>query len=409
MNNKKYFGLASFIMFAVLAFSFGFNAFAQITTNAANITSTPGLIEEPITNPENITNKNSNTKPVDDLFEAKVIEILEERPVSQPDGSVVVQQKVKMRGLKNIWKDFEFEFNGISEIIAVSGNVYKKGDHVLVNHQIDSDGNDVYYIADYIRRWPLYFLAFLFALTITVVGKARGFRSLIALIISFLIILKGTIPLILAGWNPLAVGILTCILIFIFLIYITDGWNHKSHLAILSLAVAMVIVALLSWIFTYLTRLTGTSSEETLFLIGIGEKAIDFKGLFLAGVLIGALGVLDDIVIGQIEAVEQIKKANPKLPVKQTFKLALDVGNAHIGAMVNTLFLAYAGASLPLLILFSINEPPFLTFGQVINSELIAGEIVRTLVGSLGIALAMPLATYLAASFYKPKNSNSSS
>jgi len=377
---------------------------AQTTTDATEV---PAVMINngagDLTETEGLSVVGENTKPVDDLFEAKVLEITEERQVNSADGTRVTQQNIKMKGVGDKWKNVEFSFIGISEVIAISSNVYKKGDRVLVNHQIDSDGNDVYYIADYVRRWPLYLLAFLFALTITLVGKARGLRSLIALIISFLIILKGTIPLILAGWNPLAVGIATCVLIFIFLIYITDGWSHKSHLAIFSLAISMVVVALLSWIFTYLTRLTGTSSEETLFLIGIGKKAIDFKGLFLSGVLIGALGVLDDIVIGQIEAVDQIKKANPKLPVRQSFKLALNVGNAHIGAMVNTLFLAYAGASLPLLILFSVHEPPFLTFGQVINSELIASEIVRTLVGSLGIALAMPLATYLATKFYRPK------
>lgn len=348
--------------------------------------------------------ENTSRQPVDDLFEAKVIEIIEEKVVRTENGQEVKQQKVKMRGLEGEWEDEEVIFNGISEIIAVKGDVYKKGDRVIVSHQIDSEGEDVFYIADYVRRWPLYLLAFLFALAITLVGKAKGLKSLIALGISFAIILKLTIPLILAGWNPLAVGTGTCILIFLLIIYLTDGWSTKSHLAIISLTISLLIVALLSLLFTWLTRLTGMAGEETLFLLGIGKQALDFRGLFLAGVLIGALGVLDDMVIGQIEAVAQIKEANPKLPEKKIFSMAMEVGNAHIGAMVNTLFLAYAGASLPLLILFSIKEPPFLTFGQVINHELIASEIVRTLVGSIGLALAMPIATYLAAYFYHPKN-----
>ncbi len=337
------------------------------------------------------------------LFEAKVIEVLEEKIVKTADGRDVVQQRLKLKGLEGEWKSKEFEFNGISEIIAIGSNYYQEGDRVLVNYQTGPGGEDVFYIADYIRRWPLYLLAFIFALTIALVAKSKGLRSLLALIISFGIILKATIPLILAGWNPLLVGVATCLVIFLLMIYITDGWNTKSHLAILSLGIALIAVALLSLLFTWLTRITGMAGEETLFLIGIGKQAIDFKGLFLAGVLIGALGVLDDMVIGQIEAVSQIKEANPKLPVNQVYAMAMKVGNAHIGAMVNTLFLAYAGASLPLLILFSINEPPFLTFGQVINNELIASEIVRTLVGSIGLALAMPIATYLASKFYHPK------
>ena len=347
---------------------------------------------------------NSTQESINTLFEAKIVEIVEERTVKTDDGKEVKQQKVKMKGSEGEWKNKEIVFNGISEIIAVTGNVYKKGDRVIVSHQIDSEGDDVFYIADYVRRWPLYLLAFIFALAITLVGKAKGFRSLIALGISFTVILKLSIPLILMGWNPLVVGIGTCILIFLLIIYLTDGWSTKSHLAIISLTISLIIVALLSLLFTWLTRLTGMAGEETLFLLGVGRQALDFKGLFLAGVLIGALGVLDDVVIGQIEAVAQIKEANPKLPEKKIYSMAMEVGNAHIGAMVNTLFLAYAGASLPLLILFSIKEPPFLTFGQVINNELIAGEIVRTLVGSIGLALAMPIATYLAAYFYNPKS-----
>lgn len=363
-------------------------------------------IEEPAN--DNISALNTvdiNQHPQEEvLFEAKVVQILEERTVKTADGREVVQQNLKLLGLEGEWKNKEFEFKGISDIVAIGANHYKVDDKVLVNYQIGPDGEDVFYIADYIRRWPIYILAFLFTLIIAIVAKAKGIRSLISLILSFAIILKATIPLILAGWNPLLVGIATCLVIFLLMIYITDGWNTKSHLAILSLGIALIIVALLSLLFTSLTRITGMAGEETLFLIGIGKQAIDFKGLFLAGVLIGALGVLDDMVIGQIEAVSQIKEANQKLPVKKVFSMAMKVGNAHIGAMVNTLFLAYAGAALPLLILFSINEPPFLTFGQVINNELIASEIVRTLVGSIGLALAMPIATFFASKFYNPKS-----
>jgi uncharacterized membrane protein len=395
MKTKLSFLTLIIVFTAGLFFSSTFKVSAQTSTEMVSASGTAIMVDQ-IPMP---------ARQADELFDARVVEIVEEKEVTTPDGRAVTQQRVKMKGLEGTWKDKEFEFNGISEIIAIGSNHYKQGDKVIVNYQIDGNGEDVFYIADYIRRWPLYLLAFLFALIITIVGKAKGFRSLIALLVSFTIILKGTVPLILAGWNPLLVGIATCVVIFLFMIYLTDGWNTKSHLAIVSLTISLVFVALLSLLFTWLTRLTGMAGEETLFLIGIGKSAIDFKGLFLAGVLIGALGVLDDMVIGQIEAVAQIKTANPKLPSKKVFTMAMQVGNAHIGAMVNTLFLAYAGASLPLLILFSIKEPPFLTFGQVINHELIASEIVRTLVGSIGLALAMPIATYLATYFYKPKTS----
>ena len=160
----------------------------------------------------------------------------------------------------------------------------------------------------------------------------------------------------------------------------------------------MVITYLLSETLIRAARISGLS-EEAAALIGFGKTAINFSGLLLAGIIIGTLGVLDDVVISQIEAVQQIKFANPTLSKLKVFNMAFKIGNAHLGAVVNTLFLAYAGASLPLLLLFSVDIPPLLTFRQVINNEMLATEIVRTLVGSIGLALAIPLTTVLATYF----------
>jgi uncharacterized membrane protein len=164
------------------------------------------------------------------------------------------------------------------------------------------------------------------------------------------------------------------------------------------------ITLLLSLLFTALTKLSGLAQEETMFLIGAGNIEINFQGLLLAGFIIGAIGVLDDIIVGQIEAVEQIKQANPALSVKKTFSLAYKIGNTHIGAIVNTLFLAYAGAALPLLLLFVLNQNSGLRFDQLINTEIISTEIVRTLVGSIGVIISMPIATWLAAVKLRAKN-----
>jgi len=371
---------------------------AQTTTDSATNSTKTEIIDSNQQTDEQTAKDNAR---VNDLFEAKVIQVIEEADKKRPDGKISKQQHLKLKGLTKKWKDKEFEVNNISEIVAINSNYYKVGDHVLVNHQIGPDKNDVFYIADYVRRWPLYFLAFLFALVVIIIGTKKGFKSLIALIITFIIILKGMIPLILAGWNPLIIGIVSSIIIMFFMIYITDGWNQQSHLAILSIALSLILVGLLAYAFSIWAHLTGMAGEETLFLIGVGRKALNFKGLLLAGILIGTLGVLDDVVLGQIETVKQIREANPKLPDKQIFKMANKVGTTHIGSMVNTLFLAYAGSSMALLLLFSINEPPFLTFTQVINNEMIATEIVRTLVGSIGLALSMPLATYLAVKIIK--------
>jgi len=199
----------------------------------------------------------------------------------------------------------------------------------------------------------------------------------------------------------LVVSLFGSFFILVVMIYLTEGINKKSNLGLLSIFFSLSITLFLSWLFVYLAKLTGLASEETVFLIGAGKKAIDFRGLLLAGILIGAAGVLDDIVVGQIEAVKQIKIANPNLTIWQVFKMGYQVGNTHLGAIINTLFLTYTGASLPLLLLFTLGQNETLTFAQAINNEMIATEIIRTLAGSIGVALSMPIATFLGAKYLK--------
>lgn len=333
-------------------------------------------------------------------FEARVIEVLEQRQSSDLRSNYAVQQRLKLIGLSGDMKNREFEFNGMTEVEVFGAREYKKGDRVLVQQSIDPDGQDVYYVVDFVRRPYLYLLAIIFVLIVIITSKMKGFRALISLIISFAIIMQAIVPLILLGWPPLPVGIAGSIVIFIFMVYLTEGFNKKSHLSIAAIAISLTVVGLLSVIITYAARFNGTEQEETMFLLGITQQALNFKGLLLTGILIGTLGVLDDIIIGQVQAVIQIKKANPFLNARKVFSMAMEIGNSHMGSMVNTLFLAYAGASLPLILLFSIKQPPFMSFSQVINNEMIATEIVRTLLGSIGIALAMPIATYLAAKYY---------
>jgi uncharacterized membrane protein len=163
------------------------------------------------------------------------------------------------------------------------------------------------------------------------------------------------------------------------MIYITEGIKRESHLAILSVLFSLLFILILSLIFTNLSKLTGLAQEEAIFLIGNGNLALNFKGLLLAGFIIGAIGVLDDIIVGQIETVVRLQEANPNLPAKKIFSLAYKVGNTHLGAIINTLFLTYAGAALPLLLLFVLNQSGGLTMSRVLNTEIISTEIIRTL------------------------------
>ena len=341
----------------------------------------------------------------DEIFEAGVVKILEQKEVIGENGAKIIQQDILLNGLEGKWENQEITYKGISEIIVANANIYKEGDRVLVQRSIiPGDDNEQFYIIDFVRRGNLYLLAFLFAAVIIVVGRRKGLKALISLIISFFIIIKIILPRILAGGNPLLISVFGSLAILAIIIYLTEGWNRKSHLAVISVLLSLVATLILSVIFTGLARLTGLAQEEAAFLMGIGQQAINFKGLLLAGMLIGTVGVLDDIIVGQMETVKRIKEANPQLPAGKVFKLAYRVGNTHLGTMVNTLFLTYAGASLPLLLLFTVKQEPFLSFNQVINNEMIATEIVRTLVGSIGVALSMPISTYLAARWLKIKS-----
>ena len=336
-------------------------------------------------------------------FKSEVIEVMKIEEKIREDGTKFKQQDLKLLGLEGTWKNKEIIYKGISDIEVANANFYKAGDEVYVEGHTDESGQAIFYVVDFVRSGYLYILFIIFVLAVLLVGRVKGLKALISLFLSFVVIIKFILPQILNGRDPFLISLIGGLVILGIIIYLTEGWNRKSHLAIISVLFSLVATLLLSVIFTGLTRLTGLAQEEAAFLMGIGQQAINFKGLLLAGMLIGAAGVLDDIVVSQMETVKQIKEANPQLSSGKVFRLAYKVGNTHLGTMVNTLFLTYAGASLPLLLLFTIKQEPFLTFNQVINNEMVATEIVRALVGSIGIALSMPISTYLAARWLKIK------
>jgi len=174
---------------------------------------------------------------------------------------------------------------------------------------------------------------------------------------------------------------------------LAHGWGPKSLAALLGTAASLVLTALLAVLFTELTHLTGLASEEAIFL-QIGNADVSLQGLLLAGMVVGALGVLDDVTISQASTVLALRRANPGLGLRHLFALALDVGRDHVSATVNTLVLAYVGASLPILLLFSAAD---LGVSEALNLEVVAKEIVATLVGSIGLIAAVPITTGLAA------------
>jgi uncharacterized membrane protein len=250
-----------------------------------------------------------------------------------------------------------------------------------------------YGFVDFERRGTMLWLAVLFVAAVLVLGRLRGALSLLGLAASLALVLVFVVPSILDGNSPLAVAVTGSLAIALVTIPLAHGRGPKSLAALLGTAGSLLLTAGLAVVFTELTHLTGLSSEEAVFL-QLGQADLSLEGLLLAGMVIGALGVLDDVTISQASTVLALRRANPALGFRELFGRALHVGRDHVSATVNTLVLAYVGAGLPALLLFSAAD---LGVSEVANFEIVAKEIVATLVGSIGLICAVPITTGLAA------------
>jgi uncharacterized membrane protein len=270
---------------------------------------------------------------------------------------------------------------------------YQVGDQVMVSFTQDNAGGKLFYISDYVRRDALIGLLVIFLVLTLIIARKRGVFSVLGMVISFAVIFMFVLPRILSGDNPVLIAILGSMVVLPATFFLSHGVNKKTLVAISGTLIALVITGLLAITFVQAAKLTGFSTEEAGFLSFESDQAINMQGLLLAGIIIGVLGVLDDITVSQSAIVFELKSANPKLGIGELYRRAMGVGQDHIASMVNTLVLVYTGASLPLLLLFVNNPRPI---SEIFNYELIADEVVRTLVGSIGLILAVPITTLIA-------------
>ena len=267
------------------------------------------------------------------------------------------------------------------------------GDEVIVNISTDPEAGFVA-VNDRYRVPTLAMLLALFALAVTLVGGWRGVRSLIALALTLAVIVKVVVPLILAGWDPAWVAILAATGVTIATFLLTEGARRQTVAAVLGTAISLTLVAVLASLFDTLSRFTPLrGSESAGFLVSMGGTQLDLGGLVLAAVIFGALGVLDDVTVTQAATVQELYESDPRAGRLELAGRAMNVGRSHIAATVNTLVLAYVGASLPLIVLFAAGrQDPLL----IVSGEIVAVEVVRALVGSIGIVAAVPVTTLIA-------------
>jgi uncharacterized membrane protein len=326
---------------------------------------------------------------------ARVAEIIEEGEIDL-GGMMQRYQVARVEILEGEYRGILMEMDYGRRGVLANATYLQPGDKVLVTIGTRPDGVLTVYFADFVRADLLLWLTAIFVVVILIISRWKGLRSLLSMAFSLLVIIGYIIPHILAGEDPLRVSIIGSVILLGVTLYLTYGWNLKTHAAVVSMIFVLLITGTLAGIFVFFARLTGSGDENALFLLQMLDTQIDLRGLLLGGMIIGALGVLDDLVTTQASAVFELHHANPSLGFRPLFRAAMRIGQDHVAATVNTLVLAYAGAALPMLLMFSLGRG---NYGFLVNFEFVAEEIVRTLVGSLGLVTAVPLTTAIAILF----------
>ena len=266
------------------------------------------------------------------------------------------------------------------------------GDRVVLGRTSDPEGVG-YYFSDFQRRTSLIWLGLLFAVVVVAIGRWRGLAALVGLGLSFALLVSFVLPAILHGHDALLVSIVGSSAIMFLLMYLAHGVNDKTTVALLGTLASLVLTGVLAAIFVKATAIAQVTTEETAYL-QISASQIDLRGVLLGSIIIGSLGVLNDVTVTQASAVWALRAANPAWTAVDLYRAAMRIGRDHIASTVDTLVLAYAGAAMPLLLLFTLASRPI---ADVITGALVAQEIVRTLVGSIGLVASVPLTTGLAA------------
>jgi uncharacterized membrane protein len=321
------------------------------------------------------------------FWKAKVLDVISEEVRIVPGTDTQsTYQKLRIEILEGEKK---------GQILELENDLLKlrKGDIFFLNYLISIGGAESYSVRDIERRPTILFFGILFVAVILLFGGKQGLRSLLSLAGSLLIIMYVLLPGLLKGYPPVLTSAIIATFILFLAIYLTHGFNKESHAAFLGTVTSVIVTSVLAYFAVSATRLSGFGSDEAVYLNMSTRGALDMTGLLLGAIIIGVLGVLDDIAVTQATVVRELYGNAPHMTKYEIYTSALRVGKEHVGALVNTLALAYTGASLPLLLIFTNTDNPS---SMVLNYEVFATEIIRTIVGSIGLILTVPVTTALA-------------
>lgn len=315
------------------------------------------------------------------LYKAKVVDIIEEKEIK--DSKI---QVLKIKILNKDYKGYETTINN-----TLTNNSYdielKKGDKISVHMELN-DGVPSFYFQNYEKTGYLLLLFLIFVFFVILFGGFKGIKALISLIICIIIILCFLVPLLLKGYSPIILSILTCIMCSVLTFIITNGFSKKSITAMIGVSGGLLIGGLIAYLFGIVTKITGFSSDNAQMLQYLpGNIKFDFKGLLFSGIIIGALGACMDVAISIASSLTEIKGQNPKIDNKDLIKSGFNIGKDIMGTMVNTLIFAYTGSSLATILIFVGFEK---SLSEILNLESITTEIIRALSGSIGLLFAIP-------------------
>lgn len=332
--------------------------------------------------------------------------VLEVSDVIIDDESIEEYQNVKLKITSGKHKNEIFDVeNYLTSNIAF--NIFvEEGEKVIVSIEETEDGYIDVYISDNMRQHYILYLTIIYILLIIIIGKKKGLKSVITLTITVLAIMKVLLPMILKGFNPIPITIIISVGITIITLFIVGGINGKSISAVIGTSGGVVIAGLLAYYIGSKVKLTGLNSEEAMMLMYIPQEiSFDFRSLLFCGIILGSLGAIMDVGMSISSSIDEINNANSNMTRQSLFLSGMNVGKDIMGTMTNTLILAYTGSTIPMLLLFMAYETSMV---KIMNLDIIATEIIRSLSGSIGLVLTIPLTAFSASVLIKRNDKRNS-
>lgn len=354
-----------------------------------------------LVNPFTTTAQTRQATDKQEFYKAEVLSITEEGKKTIGKTENIFQKvKVRINEGPDAGKEMLLEHGGVFTI--TDAQKVTAGDTVVLSKTTTADKKTSFAITDSYRLNTLLLIILGFFLLVIITSGKKGLGSILGMLISLAVIVFFIVPQIINGAHPLFVSIIGSIVIMVTTMYLAHGFSRQTHIAIAATFLSLFITASLAIIFVEFIQLSGLGSEDMYALLQGFQGKINFQGLLLGGIIIGALGVLDDITTTQVATLFQLADANPTLTVKDLFTRGMKVGREHITSLVNTLVLAYAGASIGIFIFLHLSiQTNVQPLWVILNSEVIVEEVIRTLAGSIGLILAVPITTIIAAFFSK--------